>query len=49
MSEIVKRKKCSALIVLSLPGRRPVRANAAEKSAAVFSFAELNFHSTNMT
>src|SRR5437588_2052612 len=43
MSEIVERKKCGALVVLSLPCRRAVGANAAEKSAAVFSLGELDF------
>jgi hypothetical protein len=49
MSEIVQRKKRSALIVLSLPRRRPVGADAAEKSEAIFSFGKLDFQSTNMT
>ena len=43
MGEIVEREKCGALIVLSLPCRRPVGADAADNSAAVFSLGELNF------
>ena len=43
MSEIVERKKCGALIILSPPCRRAIGANAAENSAAVFSLGELDF------
>jgi hypothetical protein len=49
MSEIVEGEKCRALIILSLPGRRAVGANATQNSAAIFSSRELNFQATNMT
>ena len=49
MGEIVEREKCGALIVLSLPCRRAVGANAAENSAAIFSLGKLDLQTVNMT
>jgi hypothetical protein len=41
MSEIVQREERRAIVVLSLPGRGAVGANASKKSPAVFSLGKL--------
>ena len=46
MGEIMKGKERRALVVLSLPGDRAIRANAFQDRAAIGSFGELDFQAT---